>query len=68
MVAAGAVVLSGAVVPAGEVWGGNPAAKMRDMKERERSYLPSLAAAYTALAAQHTKAVPASLQVNPPTP
>ncbi len=67
MVAAGAVVLPGTVVPSGELWGGVPAAKLRAMKPEERSYLPSLASSYAALAAQHSKAVPRTPQARTPT-
>jgi len=36
LVAAGAVVAPGTVVKSGELWGGNPAVKMRDLKVRHR--------------------------------
>mmetsp|Transcript_12122 Transcript_12122/g.36398 ORF Transcript_12122/g.36398 Transcript_12122/m.36398 type:complete len:246 (-) Transcript_12122:662-1399(-) len=62
MVAAGAVVHPGTVVPTGELWGGNPAVKLRDMKTDEVSYLPRLALAYTTLGGQHSKTTPKSLQ------
>lgn len=66
MVAAGAVVHPGTVVPTGELWGGNPAVKLRDMKTDEVSYLPRLALAYTTLGGQHSKTTPKSLQVKIP--
>lgn len=62
IVAAGSVLLPGTVVPSGEVWAGNPAAKHRDLKDEERSYLPKLAAAYVDLGTQHSKAVPKTLE------
>jgi carbonic anhydrase/acetyltransferase-like protein (isoleucine patch superfamily) len=64
IVAAGSVLLPGTVVPSGEVWAGNPAAKHRDLKDEERSYLPKLAAAYVDLGTQHSKAVPKTLEVS----
>ncbi|MGB0694497.1 MAG: gamma carbonic anhydrase family protein [Rhodospirillaceae bacterium] len=39
MVAAGALVTPGRRVPAGELWGGSPARKLRDMGEQDRAYL-----------------------------
>lgn len=40
--AAGAVVQPGAVVPAGELWAGNPARKLRDVKPNEADYLSTV--------------------------
>jgi len=42
MIAAGAVVEEGATVPSGELWAGNPARKLRDLKPDEQQYLASL--------------------------
>lgn len=53
MVAAGAVVPAGATVPSGELWGGNPARKLRDMKPEEARYVQALPDKYVDLAAQH---------------
>lgn len=40
--AAGAVVQPGTVVPAGELWAGNPALKLRDVKPKEGDYLSTV--------------------------
>ncbi len=53
MVAAGAVVAAGTTVPSGELWGGNPARKLRDLKPEERTYIEKLPGRYRELAAQH---------------
>jgi gamma-carbonic anhydrase len=53
MVAAGAVVLPGSTVPASEVWAGNPAQCLRDMKPEEAKFLPESASLYSDLAKQH---------------
>lgn len=53
MVAAGAVVPEGATVPSGELWGGNPARKLRAMKPEEARYVEALPGKYVDLAAQH---------------
>lgn len=42
LVAAGAVVSPGTVVPSGELWGGAPAKKLRALKPEERRYLEAL--------------------------
>jgi carbonic anhydrase/acetyltransferase-like protein (isoleucine patch superfamily) len=38
-VAAGALVGPGKVIPTGELWGGNPARKLRDMRPDDESFL-----------------------------
>jgi carbonic anhydrase/acetyltransferase-like protein (isoleucine patch superfamily) len=38
-VAAGAMVTPGKVVKSGELWGGSPAKKLRDLKEADREYM-----------------------------
>lgn len=53
IVAAGAYVEEGVVVPSGEVWAGNPATKLRDMRPAEHDYLKSLPCRYVELATQH---------------
>lgn len=53
MVAAGAVVEAGATVPTGELWGGNPARRLRALKQEEKDYLESLPARYQELAGEH---------------
>lgn len=39
MVAAGAVVAPGTEIPAGQIWGGNPARFLRDLKPKESEFL-----------------------------
>ncbi|GAB4818672.1 hypothetical protein N2152v2_005718 [Parachlorella kessleri] len=53
MVAAGAVVEPGTTIPAGQIWGGNPAKFLRDLKPEEAKYLAESAEAYVALSAEH---------------
>ena len=53
MVAAGAVVLPGSVVPTAEVWAGNPAKCLRELKPEEAKFLPQSAGIYADLAKQH---------------
>lgn len=53
MVAAGAVVQPGSVVPSSEVWAGNPAKCLRELKPEEVKFLPQSASLYTDLAKQH---------------
>jgi len=49
MVAAGALVAPRKRVPTGELWAGNPAKCMRQMKQDERDYIPVSAKHYIAL-------------------
>jgi carbonic anhydrase/acetyltransferase-like protein (isoleucine patch superfamily) len=42
MIAAGAVLEAGAAVASGELWAGNPARKLRELKQEELDYLQSL--------------------------
>lgn len=42
MIAAGAVVGPGSTVPSGELWAGNPAKKLRELKPEEQEYLNTL--------------------------
>ena len=56
-VEAGAIVAAGAVVapgekgfPAGEMWGGMPARKLRDVHDKDREYMKAAAAHYVAAA------------------
>ena len=44
IVAAGAVVAPGKRVPAGEMWGGMPARKLRDVHDKDREYMKAAAA------------------------
>lgn len=53
MVAAGAVVPPGKVVKTGELWGGSPARKMRDLKPEEAEYLLFSGPYYARLAADY---------------
>lgn len=46
MIAAGAVVEAGTVVASGELWAGNPAKRVRELKQEERDYLESLPGRY----------------------
>jgi hypothetical protein len=39
MVAAGAVVEAGTTIPAGQIWGGNPAKFLRELKPEEAKFL-----------------------------
>ena len=52
-VAAGAVVERGAVVKEGEIWGGNPAKKLRDLTAQERARLRIQAEKYIEVAQSH---------------
>ena len=56
LVAAGAVVQPNTTVAAGQVWGGNPARFIRDLKPNEKSFMQKSAEAYCALGADHFKA------------
>ena len=56
LVAAGAVVQPNTTVAAGQVWGGNPARFIRDLKPHEKSFMRKSAEAYCALGADHFKA------------
>lgn len=53
MVAAGAVVSPGTTIPSGELWAGNPAKKLRELKSEEKAYLEALPTRYQQLAGQH---------------
>lgn len=55
MVAAGAVVMPNETVPTGELWGGNPAKRLRELKPQEASFLPQSAENYADLAKLHSK-------------
>lgn len=57
MVAAGAVIPPGATVPSGELWGGNPARRMRALKPEEAEYLEKLPQRYQELAKEHQGAL-----------
>ncbi|KAL3765685.1 hypothetical protein ACHAW5_006365 [Stephanodiscus triporus] len=53
-VAAGAVVERGQVVREGELWGGNPARKLRDLSAEERARLRTQAEKYINVAQSHS--------------
>ena len=53
MVAAGAVVTPGKRVKTGELWAGNPAKMMRELKPEDTAFFPKSAANYVALAEQY---------------
>lgn len=44
MLAAGSVVEPGVTIPSGELWAGNPARKLRELKDEEKDYLNTLPA------------------------
>ena len=56
LVAAGAVVQPNTVVEAGQVWGGNPAKYIRELKQNEKDFMHKSAESYCALGAEHFKA------------
>lgn len=56
MVAAGALVTPNKRVPAGELWAGNPARKLRDLAPEQRATLTLTAKAYAAFAQEHRAA------------
>jgi gamma-carbonic anhydrase len=53
MVAAGALVTPGKCVKSGEVWAGNPAKKMRDMKPEEVDMIPYVRDMYVKLGREY---------------
>ncbi len=53
MVAAGALVTPGKIVKAGEVWGGNPARKLRDVSQKDRDFFAVNLARYVRLAGEY---------------
>jgi carbonic anhydrase/acetyltransferase-like protein (isoleucine patch superfamily) len=55
MVAAGALVLPRARVPRGELWGGRPARRMRELRQEEIDYFGELAQHYAALGAEYLR-------------
>lgn len=55
IVAAGAVLAEGTIVPSGELWGGNPAKKLRDLKPEEKTYLKTLHLRYQELGHEHNE-------------
>ncbi|MCK5445167.1 MAG: gamma carbonic anhydrase family protein [Rhodospirillaceae bacterium] len=55
MVAAGALVTPGKRVPAGELWAGSPAKKIRDVGEKDQAVINHIHPRYVALAAEYKK-------------
>ena len=55
-VAAGALVAPGKTVPSGELWGGSPARKLRDLREADREYMVFDAAHYQRIAQEYREA------------
>ena len=53
MLAAGALLTPGKVVPTGQLWGGSPARYMRDLTEEELKFLEISADNYVRLAAEY---------------
>jgi carbonic anhydrase/acetyltransferase-like protein (isoleucine patch superfamily) len=63
LVAAGAVLTPGVRVPAGEVWGGVPARRLRRLSESERNEFRSQTAHYVILAEAHDAALAGNAEV-----
>ena len=55
IIGAGSYVEEDAEVPSNEVWAGNPAKKLRDLKPGEAAYLANLPQRYVDLGAQHSE-------------
>lgn len=55
LVAAGSVVQPHTTVPAGQIWGGNPARFIRDLKPNEKDFMHKSAEAYCVLGSDHFK-------------
>lgn len=53
LVAAGSVVQPNTTVAAGQVWAGNPARFIRDLKPDEKDFMHKSAEAYCALGEEH---------------
>ena len=53
MLAAGALLTPGKRIPKGELWGGSPARKMRDIPPADRANLDAIAVHYAALGARY---------------
>ena len=53
MLAAGALLTPGKRIPKGELWGGSPARKMRDIPPADRENLDQIAIHYAALGARY---------------
>ncbi len=58
MLAAGAVLTPGKRIATGELWGGNPARKMRDLTEEDMAFFPVSAENYVELARDYLDAQP----------
>lgn len=57
MVAAGALISPGKRVPRGELWAGNPARKLRDLRPEEMDFFIRQCAHYAETAAEYKRAV-----------
>ena len=55
-VAAGALVAPGKTVKTGELWGGSPARKLRDLRDGDREYMTFDAAHYQRIAKEYLQA------------
>lgn len=53
MVAAGALVAPGKRIPAGQLWAGNPARYLREVRDQERHYITYIPEHYTELAGEY---------------
>jgi len=56
--AAGALLTPGKKVPKGQIWAGNPAKYMRDLKDGEISFIPISAQNYVELGAEYLTTQP----------
>ena len=57
MIAAGGMLTPGKIIKAGEMWGGSPARKMRDLTEQQQAINNLGTMHYAQLAPQHADAV-----------
>ncbi len=57
MLAAGALLTPGKRIPGGELWGGRPARKMRDLPADERARMDDIAVRYAALGQHYGKSL-----------
>ncbi len=58
MLAAGALLTPGKVIPSGQLWAGSPARYMRDLTDKEKEYTRWSAKHYAELGRAHKKAIP----------
>lgn len=53
MVAAGAIITPNKKIPSGQIWAGNPAKYMRDLKQEEKDFIPISENNYVELAEEY---------------